>query len=514
MGDSNRAVGKAGGGSGGRGYLRPRNIVLGVVGLVVLLVLWQGVWAMTATHGPIGDRAGELRALSMRAQGLEVVGESVSAEEAERVGGAGLRDLRGALDRYSDVMEVANTRYGLSAPDELVPPGEFIFEMGWPIDAQALWGGSDAPEVLVGQTREALGLFIESGGLVLLDSALGAEVILIEPTYVFDETDVSDLRRIGVARQLSGLVAGRMHWAASSHDAEEARAWLGRALRLSSIYSHQSTLIEFISGLAQITQVLGVVGDLITAERLDEPTAAALLEELNAFAGLEREQKLGGVGNVVHVIRGERALSLLFVDRFHSSGGRLIPASVSRHERALASSMPGGGGEEEPRLAWVENLHAWRYPSKAQTVRELDRYYDALIEPLVSREGAERQAGFDVDRFLDGLSERQRIVPMIVDPFWNSPLRNTIGDPTGRRAWSEIRQLIALARLALAAELYRLRTGEIPRDAAVLVGTVLDEPVREPVELWRDASEGRALTFDDLRSDVARRIGLTGVGGE
>ena len=70
--------------------------------------------------------------------------------------------------------------------------------------------------------------------------------------------------------------------------------------------------------------------------------------------------------------------------------------------------------------------------------------------------------------------------------------------------WSRARRELQLTRLALASAVYRHREGAWPSDASDLVGTVLDEAVREPVREWEDPADGALINLLEVLGGAGR----------
>lgn len=477
-----------------RERLRPRNVAFAVVGLLVLFVAWQVVLGLRSKPGAVRDARGELRALILEVQGVEGVGVGgvVSMEEAAAVDGNGWDYLLASVEVYRRVS--AEVEAVLLAEDPARGAWQWVhgYEYNWPFDGRALGPVTEIEPALVEATRDALHRFTAYGGDALIDRMLASPVVLRPvPDDLLSESLVGLLfKELGDSRRLVFLVVGAMHQSALRGESESAAAWCRRALGIGGAYTRQGTLIEMSVGLSLINHAIERVRELAISGAIDEPTAMALLEVFNEFAAMDGGRRSNGIGSILGPIRGERLMILEIIDLVHTDSGRLIITDLSNILDALGENPTIA--ERIERMP-VVNAASVFFPNKSQTLALAEEYYASLMGPFESREGDALYSGFSGIRFASNLPRTQLVLRHMLPA-----MDRMIGH------WSRARRELQLTRVALASAVYRHREGAWPSDASDLVGTALDEAVREPVREWEDPADGALINLREVLGGAGR----------
>lgn len=475
-----------------RERLRPRNVAFAVVGLLVLFVAWQVVAGLRSKPGAVRDARGELRALILEVQGVEGLGNIVSEAEAFAIEGNGWEYLLASVEVYLRVSEEVGEMVLSQNPGRYSWEPVRGVEYDWPIDGRALGGVPGVDPALVETTRDALSKFAASGGDVLIDRVLASPVVARQlPDGLPGEGMIGLLfTEVRNARRVSLLAMGATLEYALLGESELAAAWCRRALGIAGLYTRQGTIIEHLVGLTLVNIVSERVRVAAVSGGFDEPTAEALLEVFNEFAAMDGGRRSNGIGSILGPLQGERLFVLEILDLVHTDSGRLIITELNEIVDSLSENPTFA--ERIERMA-VVNAASLFYPSKQQTQGLLDEFYTSMMGPYESREGDALYGGFSGNLFVTNLPRTQLVLRMTLPA-----MDRMMGQ------WGRARREVQLARVALASAVYRHREGAWPSVASDLVGTVLDEAVREPVREWEDPADGALINLREVLGGAGR----------
>lgn len=424
-------------------------IVLGFVGLIGVLV-WQ---AVTAQPGPLVDYHQKMYDLSAQVQGdgadqWEVFEQAIAASEQAQ-----------AELRIAD--EAAGVEY--AQEDPLTP----VYAAGY--------GDRDEFAVLQERGRrwvESLG----ARGLFEHTANLPSAKVAIRPPSVGPMLDVL-LPYLGTSRSLARLQAARMHLAAERGDWAEYTAAFEESLATARIVAGQTTIIDYLVGIAiESLALLELRRDLATGQIADPAALDRLL------AAVERQR----LPTMAHALEGERMVQLDIIQRVYTDDGngdgRMILTEFDK-----VAAMGGGplfpAGLSDQRII---NVAGFIFPSRAETVADLNRLFDPVIADM-ELPAHERTSAFDQDQYLDSLPAQQLLLRL----FTPSVLRAAATADQGRT-------IAAGTELLLRIERHRLRTGKPP-------ATLSDLAAADPGANLIDPMSGEPFLYRLLTDDPAGR---------
>ncbi|MFG0283310.1 MAG: hypothetical protein ACF8R7_02715 [Phycisphaerales bacterium JB039] len=434
--------------------LRTRNIVLGLTLAIALLVGWVILRAVTARPGPLVDYHQKMYELSAAAQ-------PPGPDQWQTFGGA----LDAATATLSDAGK---------------PPMDVIYTS--PEAYGESWAEDHALALEAMRQIRDEGIFEHTARLLQVDKAVRPPAE--GPVFL------TLLPYLGDSRLVARTQMARMRLAWDAGETGEIASAAEEALALGRIVGAQTTLIDHLVGIA----IHALVAKEIRRGLVRDP-----LEDIETLARLDAALQRHALGPLAVALEGERCCQMDAIQRLYTDDGdgdgRLILSRLDDIASwGAGSPVPSGLAD-----ASIINVASALFPSRRETVAQLDAYFDPVIAESQLARHARPRPGFDTDAYIMSLPRRQILLRILI-PAIGSSLE-------GRDA---LDTELAGTRLMLRLEMYRLRTGAAPRTLAELAAAdpgasiidpmtgepflytpLIDDPAGRPYLLYSAGANGR-----------------------
>jgi hypothetical protein len=264
---------------------------------------------------------------------------------------------------------------------------------------------------------------------------------------------------LGEARRVARVQAARMRLSAEREAWDDYAAALEETLASARIIASQTTLIDYLVGMAiEALMIEQLRRDLASGE-IDDPD---VIERL--LAALDRQR----LPSIAHAMEGERMFELDIIQRLYTDDGegdgRLILTRVAELDLGMGPMAPAPLADLS-----IINVAAPLFPSRARTVADLNRVFDSVIAdagiPVHQRTGS-----FDADAYVESLPSRQFILRMLTPAIASA-------SQSADRTWT----IRAGTELLLRIERYRLERGEAPLSLAELAAADPEANLIDPM---------------------------------
>jgi len=428
--------------------------IVGIISVAAGLFLAREIYiAVSAVPGSAIDYQREFVALSEQSQpeGRDAWPDLDEALDA-------LEDIRAGLDR-----KLANTAFFiLRKPDAL--------DEDFPYSREAYLEAS----------QEMLEQLENEGVWDLLDR------IVDSPRAVMDITDreadtllFTPMPELGAMIQLADALAARMYVShQAGDDAAVARAF-EHGMALSRVAGSQANLISCTISTSIAERVIGELQHEVIERPHSEP---ALRQMLKALEGRSE-------WNIQLAFEGQRLMVLDTIQWTHTDNGRLILTQVD--ELGLGSGSDKFGGWK------IVNVASLAYPSKRDTTRIAEKYFDALLD-RARLTYVEREATPEPEILQLSFPARQLVLREVLHSLDRA---FEIAD--------RHQMMVGGAELALAVELYQVENWRYPSDSNQLVPEFLESLPLDPYAsgeplgyaLTPESQHGRAYLVYSIGSD-------------
>ncbi|MEQ8844063.1 MAG: hypothetical protein RIB58_04340 [Phycisphaerales bacterium] len=409
-------------------WYRIRNIILAFVLLIVVMVGWQVIFALTARPGAPRDVNPDLRRI------VETYApEGVEPGQGQEI----IAELKPVLD---DIEKDLQERFD---PDDLV--------------SMSFRRGDDGRPVLTEAGAERLRLFDENGGPEIV------ERLTNEPSLGMRHMDGLLLEillpELGATRRLARVLGSQMTVAATAGDFEAAAARLDDLLHLAELVSQQPVLISHLVGWAIVDLGLNELRTIMTEHDL----TTAQCERFVAV--MDRRLPLP---SPVMAIEGERLVFQQIADVTHTDdgrgSGRFLLSELGNLEMTMGASPPTLGG-----AARIVNMAHIVMPSKKETLDLANEHYDGYAE-LFEMPRSKRDAKVaELEAFIQQRDLRMRLLQVML------PALGRVAD-----TYDGIQMRIDGTRVMLAIEARHAATGAYPDDLDALTPTYIDDLPNDP----------------------------------
>jgi hypothetical protein len=401
-------------------WYRPRNVLL-VIGLIVVgVVFYAVVWALTAEPEPVIDYGRRIETLTARAQ---LPGENgwPYLVEAARI--------------------MAEVQAGL-------PPEGIDFEALQAEDLAIIRG--------VIADLEAGGAFDQLALAGRCPNAVHPRPALDEGVLFFSNMpELAQLRTLGRARVASMELA----IADGAHD--DAVQAFDQVLVIARACSHQPTLIEQLVGWSVAMLALERLRYGLDEHPMDAPTLRRFRERLGDRTPL---------GHPALGLEGQRLAFKDVIQRSYSDNGRgngrLIPTAAGEFVDLAAADAPVPAKANSPRII---NLLGFAMASRQAVTEKADAYYDEMVRRSRLTYGRRHAKGADPNVNVDHLGPRYFLLKMFVPSSSHFVDRVDI-----------VRCMIDGTVLQLAVEGYRVERGQLPPSLEALVPAWIDAVPGDP----------------------------------
>jgi len=405
----------------------------------------------------------------------------------------------------------------LDTAGEMQPAGE----NGWPIMVQAIdrlnaIGLPDVPDWptdkeasenirLLARVREGaydpVRLKLEliyldhiraSGALELLDD------FAAHPRYVREAWQEDALQgllfvllpELASSRNVARARGAAMRVAAENDDMDElVRAWR-HLVSLGHAMSFDPTLISHLVGVSIVRLGCDELDHIITQHDLDEATCRRLLAIMDEQAIL---------APMSAVLERERLMGYDTIQRTHSDDGNgdgiLLIGRLEELSAFTGSSPLGLSGRHR-----IYNVAGLIFPSRAETTRTLDAYFDAAEEQANMPRAERPNHPVNLDEFLDALPRFQFLLRLTLPAIGNTIAVNDIA----------LTQIDA-TRLLLAIEMHEAKYGRLPAALSDLSPEFLAEIPEDAVACRPFIYMPREPSKDDPRTFWLYSIAADGV---
>jgi hypothetical protein len=426
-------------------WYRPRNIILGLLVLILAFIGREAIFAVTAKPGEAInylDRAREL-----------VAAYEPPEAKAEPNAWPILLDAIDALVRAES-----------AAPDDPALAGV-------PLDYTPFYSTPDKPryndDFSWDQVRDRAAQVVANArqtGAPERLAELARARRLERPLPVSGQMIGVLLPELGKMRQLARYNAARMALARTASDDAEFVAAYESTLALGRAGAHQAFLIDFLVGIAIDALAFNQVREHLADRPFSEATLRALLDATD-------RQRLPAIDLS---LEGERLSCLDTIQWTHTDdgrgNGRFIPSNLTTLD-ALSGSGAAGSGFFGTLAQWkILNLAGLAFPSKAATTRRANEFYDGLLAyaraPVLDR----RAAAFQPDAYIESLPARYMLLRLLLP---------AIARAVQSRDQCDMER--AATRLMLAIEIYNARNGRYPESLDALIPSVLPALPSDPI---------------------------------
>jgi hypothetical protein len=400
----------------------------GLIGMVV----WQ---AVTAKPGPLVDYHQKMHEL---------------AASHQPAGPDRWSDFERALAEMKKAQEAIREAERAAGVENVeLPPVDTLYSAGY--------GDPEEFAALQARARKWLPALAEAG-LFEHTAALAGAQTAVRPAGSGRLLDLL-LPYLGESRNLARIQAARMHLAAERGDWNDYAAAFEELLATARILTSQTTLIDFLVGVAIEALALSELRKDVVEGVIHEP---AVIDAL--LAAMERQRSRG----ITLALEGERMSLFDFIQRVYTDDGagdgRLILTELAAMDIFGASPVP-----ETVADLRIINAAGIAFPGRAETVAHVNRVYDAMIAEAQTLPH-ERTNPFDGGAYVESLPSRQIVLRLML-PALSSAL-HTADQIIVVRAGSEV-----LLRI----ERYRLQHGEAPLSLAELAAADPEADLIDPM---------------------------------
>jgi hypothetical protein len=431
-------------------FWRLRTILLLVFGVPLLAFC---VWSAWAVHWAFNAEAGSSVDYAKKMEELVASRQAADAHQPNM-----WDEFAGVI-----VMSQESTRaYYETLYDSNVPINANNAPSGWP----AGWSwppqtsdvlSANAPDIVLMHTRAIIAAHEQAGVFERL-AALRDQRHFVRPIPSNEKLLNILLPELGNARALTRTGTARQRLAHQAGDDATMLASFEGTLTLARALGRQSTLIDRLVAVA----IRAMAFQELRTELLERPpgeaTLVALLrtlDQLDSEPGLELS------------LEGERLFAMDTIQWTHTDdgrgNGRFIPTAVG------PLGGVGGGGLPMPSSS-IGNLAGFVMPSKKETTRVFNEFYDTAISQSSLTPSERAAGGRTFEAWIEALPKFQ-VLPKLLLPAVDKAMISADNSSLD----------VASTRLMLAIEIHRARTGKLPASLADLVPGILPAL---PVDPW------------------------------
>ncbi len=444
----------------GKPWFRPRNIVLAVVAVIGATICWVVLEALTAKPGELVDYQKKL---------VELV-------ESYQPGGSGDPNAWDSFASAAEIFQAAKEELIAAAGGPNARPSDWP-NFGWPYDFSSLYAGG-APAEVVEPTLRMASMLRERGVREHL-AAMAATPRSVRGRRPSDEWVISLLLpELGSARDLARWCAARMHEAVRTGDTTELVASFEQGLALGRVVGSQWTIIERLTGIAIVALMTGELRREVAGGTIDAATCRELL------AAIDRQLPLPPMELA---LTGERLGLMDAIQRTHTDNGRgsgrLIITKIDDLKSLGDPNGPTPAAYSHP----IFNIVGLFMPSRAETVRMADTFYDTLIAFSRKTPAERRTETFNPDVFVESLPRGYFLLRMLLPALGKAIVSNDRCEVD-----------VAGVRVMLALEVHHQEHGAYPARLEDLVPSILPELPLDPFsgkpygyKLFADGGRGR-----------------------
>ncbi|MEL6397192.1 MAG: hypothetical protein AAFQ71_14495 [Planctomycetota bacterium] len=425
---------------------RTRNLVLAAIALFVGWLVFEVVFALTATPG---DGA------VARGQFLELLGDAAPADQNDDDPYAGDLILQIAVLHGRAAFALEQNRESVYASNLFVmaEPGTEAFELGRRFLDRWIQLGYDLRLEQLAATRN-----LRFRAALIQDQPLLVSVIL-DPTH-------------GISRRIARFESRRAEIAAASGDWDTFATHLNNSTVLVDFSSRQGSLIARFNAIG--IEILTL--ETIRTVALDRDMPAEVLSTLADVL-----VRVESMPDIALAMRGEKIMILESIDRAHTGApgesGRYLPAAY----RGGAPSL--------------ENLAGLVYPGRRHTEDDVERYFDNM-DSLLALEPSKALA------VLEGTSQDETIGvqhPDLIAQQLRAPVLENAFGYLVESILSELKHLRVRAgvRALLAVESFIAENGRPPDSLDELIASAGRDALIDPLTGEPFAYAAGAAVADD-----------------
>lgn len=420
-------------------WYRARNIALFGVLAIAVFVGYQFLLAFTAAPGNSVDYGQKMVDLAK-----SVAPDATPDDNA-------FPDVERAISLRDEARVRMTSR--LSEPGRLVADFTLIYTDFDP--ARPGLTGNESGDLEDFQKRrqvalDTLNLYREIGVFDALKAA-GSKRMFVRPKPTGRFIDLL-LPELGAIRDMARANAARMRIARESKDAGEFVAAFEQNMAMGRMFSREPILISQLVGYAIVSLAASELADAVVSG--DIPPGA--LEAL--AAAIDRSTPMQPIS---WGIDGELLCTLDTIQWTHTDDGKGSGRRIATemHQLESMTTGQGSGSGSSP----LYNLSALVYPSKAELVRETNRYYDR-VRQYAAMSAAQRRATKARSPDLESASMK-----------WNYSLLKTVLPAFGNAIdrYDLVRTEIAGMRTMIAIERYIAAHGAPPQSLEMLAPAFL-----------------------------------------
>ncbi|MBK9189597.1 MAG: hypothetical protein IPM33_11655 [Phycisphaerales bacterium] len=430
-------------------FWRLRTILLLVFGVPLLAFC---VWSAWAVHWAFNAEEGSSVDYAKKMEELVASRQVADAHQPNR------------WDEFAGIVVLSHesTRaYYETLYDSNVPINANNAPSGWP--AGWTWPpqtsdvlSANAPDIVLMHTRAIIAAHEQAGVFERL-AALRDQRHFVRPLPSNEKLLNMLLPELSNARALTRTNTARQRLAHQAGDDATMLASFEGTLTLARALGRQSTLIDRLVAVA----IRAMACQELRTELLERPpgeaTLVALLrtlDQLDSEPGLELS------------LEGERLFAMDTIQWTHTDDGngdgRFIPSAAGPLS-AMAGSTPIATSP-------IANLAGFVLPSKKETTRVFNEYYDMAIDHAALMPSQRAASGRTLDTWIEALP-RLQVLPKLLLPAFDKAIHASDASTLD----------VASTRLMLAIEIHRARTGVLPAALADLVPGILPAL---PVDPW------------------------------
>jgi hypothetical protein len=423
---------------------RPRNVILSITALVLLVLGREVYLALTAEPGKAVNYPVKMRELIESNQppdrslpdGWPVLQEAIA--------------LLGGVENETQTHESNPKALRLDFSAITATARDSV-----QYDKSATWEEMDALATL------GLSIAANSGLYDKLDQ-LAATRRAVRPTPDAPLIEIL-LPELGRMRQLARMNGARMFIAArDGNEAEFVRAY-EQTLALGRISAQQGCLIEHLVGIAIVGLANGRLREAMTERPFSPETCAALL------AAIDRQLPLTPV---TRAFDGERLGVMDMIQWTHTDdgrgSGRLIPSSLAK-----IGWIAGGSGTGVPSVLteWkIFNIVGAAFPSKAATTDKANDFFDKLTAHANLTPAQRRASPLNADTWIEENLPKRYLLLRLVLPAVDKSLASHM----------QCEMETAGVRIMLALELYKAKHNAYPATLVQLAPSFLPAIPEDP----------------------------------
>lgn len=412
-------------------WSRPRNVVLALVAVALVLAAWAVAWALTARPIITAAPAERVRAISAGAQ---------------PPGRNAWPLIEQMTVLYKDAAAEIEARPSLSVDETTRFAYVRVF-------------GANETDDRIASRQSLAALLQEVGAWALLAEAADRPNTVRPWTHRPAEPLLATLLPdIAVMRRIAQLRLAAMHVALAEGRTDAAVEALAQAAFVARAYGHGACMVEHLTALAVEGAVCDQVRAAINGGGLDRPALQALLDVLR------RQMRLGPVSLA---FEGERQCSLDVIQRVYSDDGegdgRLLVAELDDLNDPWVGRMPRLSSLRGRAVPRILNVTGLLFASRAATTQRLDKFWEQMIRQSRMSRTQRLADPFHPEAFVESLGSRHPIVSSLI--------------PSAEKALTSRdvnRSVLRGTTLVLAVELYRADTGRVPQSLEQLVPGYLD----------------------------------------